>query len=126
MAVFGGGVEGGGGAQKKGAGEKGEEHTCPPLRMYAVIELLIGASAIIVPHELQLGHGLLERLGSTSSAGYYLFAGIWVAFTLIPWSALMGATIPVAMLAIQRMYPENASRSFSYLYTANVAGALAV
>src|SRR5258708_38047897 len=95
------------------------------LRMYAGIELLIGASGILVPHELLLGHGFLERLGSTSSAGYYLFSGIWVALTLLPWSALMGATIPVAMLAIQRMYPENASRSFSYLYTANVAGALA-
>src|SRR5260370_35033244 len=101
----------------------GTNSPSPPLRMYAGIELLIGASGILVPHELLLGHGFLERLGSTSSAGYYLFSGIWVALTLLPWSALMGATIPVAMLAIQRMYPGNASRSFSYLYTANGAGA---
>ena len=37
----------------------------------------------------------------------------------------MGATIPVAMLAIGRMYPTEAGRSFSFLYMANVAGAVA-
>jgi spermidine synthase len=36
----------------------------------------------------------------------------------------MGATIPVAMLAIRRMFPQESSRSFSYLYMANVAGAV--
>jgi spermidine synthase len=36
----------------------------------------------------------------------------------------MGATIPVAMLAIGRMFPRESSRSFSYLYMANVAGAV--
>jgi len=125
LSVFMGGLGLGSWVSGKWIRENGNKITFPPLRMYAGIELLIGASGILVPHELLLGHGLLERLGSTSSAGYYLFSGIWVALTLLPWSALMGATIPVAMLAIQRMYPENASRSFSYLYTANVAGALA-
>ena len=43
---------------------------------------------------------------------------------LIPWCTLMGATIPVAMLAIQRAFPPESSRSFSYLYMANVAGAV--
>ncbi len=95
-----------------------------PLLLYAVIEFLIGVSGILVPHELRLGHSLLERLGSTSSAEYYVVSGIWVAFTLVPWCTLMGATIPVAMLAIGRMFPREASRSFSYLYMANVAGAV--
>ncbi|MDQ1390013.1 MAG: spermidine synthase, partial [Acidobacteriaceae bacterium] len=125
LSVFMGGLGLGSWANGKWIRGHGEEISFPPLRLYAVIELLIGASGILVPYELRLGHGLLERLGSTSSAGYYLFSGMWVALTLIPWCTLMGATIPVAMLAIQRMYPEDASRSFSYLYTANVAGALA-
>src|SRR4029077_10761003 len=98
-----------------------QNKTLSPLRLYALIELLIGVSGMVVPYELLLGHSLLERMGSTSSAGYYLFSGIWVAVTLMPWCALMGATIPVAMLAIHRMYPDSASRSFSFLYTANVA-----
>jgi spermidine synthase len=97
----------------------------PTLRLYAAIELLIGASGILVPYELGLGRTLLERLESTSSVEYYVVSGIWVAFTLIPWCALMGATIPVAMFAIERMFPKESSRSFSYLYTANVAGAVA-
>jgi spermidine synthase len=95
-----------------------------PLVLYAAIELLIGVSGILVPYELRLGHRILERLGSTSSAEYYVVSGIWVAFTLIPWFTLMGATIPVAMLAIRRMFPQESSRSFSYLYMANVAGAV--
>jgi len=97
----------------------------PALRLYAAIELLIGASSLLVPYELRLGHSLLERLGSTSSAQYYLISAIWVALTLTPWCALMGATIPVGMLAIESVFAKESSRSFSYLYTANVAGAVA-
>ena len=36
----------------------------------------------------------------------------------------MGATIPVAMLAINRSFHRDAHRSFSFLYLANVLGAL--
>jgi spermidine synthase len=103
---------------------RGDKIGFSPLLLYAAIELLIGVSGILVPYELRLGRGILERLGSTSSAEYYLVSAIWVAFTLIPWCTLMGATIPVAMLAIRRMFPRESSRSFSYLYMANVAGAV--
>jgi spermidine synthase len=103
----------------------GENITFPTLRLYAAIELLIGASGILVPYELRLGHTILERLGSTSSAEYYVVSAIWVALTLIPWCGLMGATIPVAMLAIEQLLPRESFRSFSYLYMANVAGAVA-
>src|SRR5258708_17215575 len=95
----------------------------PALRLYAAIELLIGASGILVPYELRLGHNILGGLGSTSSAEYYVVSAIWVALTLIPWFAFMGPTIPLGMLAIERMFPTDSSRAFSYLYPANVAGA---
>src|SRR5271170_3329388 len=101
----------------------GEKLKRSALSLYAVTELLIGASAILVPYELALGRTLLERLGVSSSSGYYLASGTWVALTLIPWCACMGATIPVAMLAIRTRYSGQAQRSFSYLYTANVLGA---
>jgi predicted membrane-bound spermidine synthase len=97
----------------------------PALRLYALIELLIGVSGLVVPYEMRLGHGILQRLGSASSAAYYVVSGICITLTLLPWCALMGATIPVAMLAIERMLAEESSRSFSFLYKANVAGALA-
>ena len=96
----------------------------PILRLYAAIELLIGLSGIIVPYGFRLGQSLLQRLGSTSSLNYYQVSGIVVALTMLPACALMGATIPVAMLAIGRIFPSESSRSFSFLYTANVAGAV--
>lgn len=103
---------------------RGNNFGFPTLRLYAAIELLIGTSAILAPYELRIGHEIIERMGSTSSIEYYLVSGIWVALTLVPWCALMGATIPVAMLAIDQLLPREAARSFSFLYMANVAGAV--
>jgi len=96
----------------------------PALRFYALTELLIGFSAILVPMELAWGRRLLEHAGLTSSFTYYLGSGAWVAITLIPWCACMGATIPIAMQAIKQRFVSEAPRSFSYLYLSNVAGAI--
>ena len=78
----------------------GERIKIPALRLYAFAELLIGISALAVPAELSLGRHLLERASISASSSYYLFSGAWIALTLIPWCACMGATIPLAMLAI--------------------------
>jgi spermidine synthase len=93
------------------------------LSLYALTELFIGVSAILVPYELTLGRTLLERLGVSSSAGYNVASGLWVGLSLIPWCACMGATIPLAMLAIRSRGDGRSQRSFSYLYAANVLGA---
>jgi spermidine synthase len=95
----------------------------PALRTYASLEFLIGMSALVVPLELHWGRMLLQKNVPGSSLEFYLASGIWLAMMLIPWCACMGATIPVGMLAIQRMYSET-RRSFSYLYMANVSGAV--
>lgn len=98
----------------------------PPLQVYAIIELFIGCSAVVVPAEFMVGRFLLEYLGSglsLSSSGYYLAAGAWVACSLIPWCACMGATIPLGMFAIHRGLELR--RSFSFFYLANVLGAVA-
>jgi predicted membrane-bound spermidine synthase len=100
----------------------------PAIRLYALAELLIGISALLVPFQLLSGRKLLERMAVSSSAAYYLGSGIWLALTLIPWCACMGATIPLAMLAIRkwrgRATERESERSFSYLYLANILGAL--
>ena len=107
-------------------------------------ELFIGTSAILVPQELLWGRLLLERTGWSSSAAYYLGSGIWIALTLVPWCACMGAMIPFAMEAMKNLQARDATgwaprtspgqpssgrsysdRAFSYLYLANVLGALA-
>jgi predicted membrane-bound spermidine synthase len=99
----------------------------PPLRLYALLEALIGVSAFVVPLELVWGHRLLEHLTATvamSSGMFYLVSGMWLAVTMIPWCACMGATIPVAMYAIRSNARYPTTRSFSFLYVANVLGAV--
>lgn len=100
----------------------------PPLRLYAVCELLIGISALLVPLEFAWGSSLLEKFagGATVSSGaFYLLSGAWLAFALIPWCACMGATIPLGMFAIRSGARDQSDRSFSFLYIANVMGAVA-
>ena len=99
----------------------------PALRLYALTELLIGLSSILVPHELIWGRTLLEKLDASAGlpvALYYLAAGVWIGLTLVPWCALMGATFPFAMAAIRENLSNPSTRSFSYLYLANISGAL--
>jgi spermidine synthase len=102
--------------------------TSPPLHLYAMAELGIGVSAVVVPLELLAGRFLLEHVGnslSLSSSGYYVAAGVWLACSLFPWCACMGATIPLGMFAIRSDKRLESRRSFSFLYLANVLGAVA-
>jgi predicted membrane-bound spermidine synthase len=97
------------------------------LRFYSLAELLVGVSSLAVPLELKLGRLLLQRMGSLGtwqSAGYYLFAGVLVALTLVPWCTCMGSTFPLLMSVIRQAGRGASQRSFSYLYVANVLGAL--
>jgi spermidine synthase len=99
----------------------------PSLRLYALVECLIGISALAVPRELAQGRMLLERLDAghpVSLTAYYILAGLWIGVTLIPWCACMGATFPFAMAAIREQSSGQSERSFSYLYLANVLGAM--
>ncbi|HUD56622.1 MAG TPA: fused MFS/spermidine synthase [Terracidiphilus sp.] len=99
-----------------------------PLRLYALVEFLIGCSSLAVPGELILGHRVLETFAgnSTMSSGtYYLASGALVALTLLPWCVCMGATYPLAMAAIEGDPKIESRRSFSYLYLSNVVGAFA-
>jgi predicted membrane-bound spermidine synthase len=100
----------------------------PPLRLYALTELLIGVSALAVPQELFWGHVILERIsqrGTLSSGFFYVVSGTFLTLALVPWCACMGATIPLAMFAIRSDTRYEARRSFSFLYLANVLGAVA-
>ena len=97
------------------------------LRLYAIAELCVGISAIAVPFEFKLGRQLLLHIGSFAawqSWLYYLLAGIWVAVCLVPWCTCMGSTFPLLMAVIRQMARPSSERSFSYLYVANVFGAL--
>lgn len=103
---------------------KRSEGKFPRLRAYALVEFLIGIGSLVVPYEFALGRRLLEAAGMSSSFGYYVIAGVWLGGALLPWCVCMGATFPVAMWAIREYEIDDRSRSFSYLYVANVLGAL--
>ena len=97
------------------------------LRVYSVAELLVGVSSIAVPFELRFGRMLLQHMGSFGTwqtSRYYLLVGIWVAITLFPWCTCMGSTFPLLMAVIRQTARSGSERSFSYLYVANVIGAL--
>src|SRR5260370_29458998 len=50
--------------------------------------------------------------------------GLWVAATLVPWCTCMGSTFPLLMSVIRQSVRLASERAFSYLYIANVLGAL--
>lgn len=98
-----------------------------PLRLYGTLELLIGFSAIAAPWTINFGYALLRDAGkglAWGSSVYYLSSGAWVAIALLPWCSCMGATFPFAMAAIRRLAGEDSAHSFSFLYLANVLGAV--
>lgn len=95
------------------------------LRLYALAELTIAVSGVAVPHELRLGRRLLEGIAAgMDSSSYYVLCGAWVMLALLPWCTAMGATFPLALEAIRKAVAPRARRPFSYLYLANVLGAM--
>jgi hypothetical protein len=90
-------------------------------------ELLIGVSGIVVAPLFGWGR---EMLGSSSgqvawgSGSYYLASAAYVTVAILPFCICMGATFPLVMAGIRAAYPEASPRSFSYLYVANVLGAM--
>jgi len=99
----------------------------PFLRLYAGTELVIGISGVVVAPLLQLGHQFLILGGDEAwgSVNYYLVSGLCVTLALLPFCTAMGATFPFAMAGIRAIEDEKSRRSFSFLYVANVLGAMA-
>ncbi len=100
-----------------------------PLALYGLAELVIALSGRAVPALLGSGAALGARLGASeawASLAHYALAGAWIALLLLPATAAMGATVPLALWAIRRGAARAVSeRAFSYLYLANTLGALA-
>ena len=95
------------------------------IRLYGALELTIGVSGVVVAPLLRYGHALLGvQQASWGSSGFYLASAAWIALVMLPFCASMGATFPVAMAGIRAAFQEESARSFSYLYVANVLGAM--
>jgi spermidine synthase len=90
---------------------------------YAGAELLIGLGAFAVPKLFAAGEYFLLAAGQTNSIGYLSLSALVLAFSILPWCLFMGATFPFMMAYVRECEREN-KESFSYLYLANVLGAM--
>ena len=90
---------------------------------YALTELMIGMGAFAVPKLFAAGEQMLLSAGETDSFRYLLFSAVVLALSILPWCVFMGATFPF-MMAYVREKDERNAESFSYLYLANVLGAM--
>ncbi|HXB97098.1 MAG TPA: fused MFS/spermidine synthase [bacterium] len=95
----------------------------PALAFYALAELAVAAGAFAVPRLFALGQAALLGSGASDSTGYLLRSALVITAALFPWCAAMGATLP-CMLAHLRGGGERGEDGFSFLYLANVLGAM--
>jgi spermidine synthase len=90
---------------------------------YAGAELVIGLGAFAVPKLLAAGEWLLLSSGQTDSFRYLFLSALVLALALLPWCVCMGTTFPFMMAYVREQDSQN-RESFSYLYLANVLGAM--
>lgn len=93
-----------------------------PLRVYALIELGIGACGIAVLLVLPYAGGLYLAIGGHGFTGL-LVRGLISAVCLLPPTILMGATLPAVSRWVETT-PKGVSR-LGFLYGANTLGAVA-
>ncbi len=94
-----------------------------PLRLYALLELLIAAAALLSPWLLDLSSGgftWLQRTFGEQRPLHGLATFLFSALLLAPPSIAMGGTLPVAAAAVR-----GGGRAIGFLYSANTLGAVA-
>ena len=93
------------------------------IAFYGLMEVLIGIGGILVPNLFSAGQTLLLTAGSFDSFRYLALSAVILGTSILPWCVFMGATIPFMMAFIRQVDFAN-KRGFSYLYLANVIGAM--
>src|SRR5208283_3670111 len=90
---------------------------------YAGVEFLIGLGAFAVPKLFAMGERILLTSGETDSFRYLSLSALVLASSILPWCVCMGATFPLMMAYVREQDCHNTT-SFSFLYLANVLGAM--
>ena len=70
------------------------------LIIYALIEIVIGLGAFVVPSLFKYGSTLLTGSGEINSWLYLLSSALVISITILPFATAMGATYPIAMRAL--------------------------
>jgi spermidine synthase len=95
----------------------------PPLILYGLLELWIAVGAKTVPWLFESGRALLLPLGGMNSGLYLALSSGVITVAMLPFCLAMGATLPVVMASLEEA-EDAAPESFSFLYLANVVGAM--
>lgn len=90
---------------------------------YALAEFGIGVGAFAVPELFKIGNRVLLPAGEMDSFAYLSLSALVLAFSILPWCFFMGTTFPL-MMAYIREQEDHEAQSFSFLYVANVLGAM--
>jgi spermidine synthase len=91
--------------------------------LYAMSEVLIGVGALVVPQLFVAGETTLLPVGESNSYSYLIWSALIIAGSIFPWCVFMGATFPL-MTAFVKELEQASETSFSFLYLANVIGAM--
>ena len=90
---------------------------------YGAAEALIGLGALNVAPLFSFGQKLLLNVGEADSNAYLISSAVIIGLSLLPWCVCMGTTFPFMMAFVKEQDTEQTS-SFSFLYLANVVGAM--
>ena len=93
------------------------------MTFYGLVELVIAAGAFAVPACFRIGEQWLLHVGQANSTEYLLWSAIVIASSICLFSTAMGMTFPLVMSFIEELETDD-HRSFSFLYVANLAGAV--
>jgi hypothetical protein len=94
-----------------------------PIFFYGGAELIIGCGGVLVPKLFKIGERILLSSGQSDSAGYLFLSALVLSISILPWCIFMGATFPLVMAYVREQETQS-TESFSYLYFANVVGAM--
>jgi spermidine synthase len=90
---------------------------------YGASEFTIGIGALAAPMLFDLSQRILLPAGQMDSFAYLLLSAVALAISIFPWCFCMGTTFPFMMAYVRENDTGNTS-SFSFLYVANVLGAM--
>ncbi len=93
---------------------------------YGLAEGLIGVGALVVPALFAAGQHLLLPAGAVDSGRYLTLSAVVLAAAVFPWCLFMGTTFPfmMAYVAERDGAAGRHTDGFSFLYLANVLGAM--
>lgn len=100
-----------------------EKFKTSPLIFYACAECFIATGALTVPKLFGVSQNILLSAGQSDSTVYLFLSAAALTLSMLLWCVAMGVTFPFAVAYLKKL-PIMKGKSFSFLYTANVIGAL--